>query len=236
MNLRRCLIVDTETTGVDYKKDNVVEIGAVLYSIENGGTLMQASTLIPLAPGLKNEAEEINNISDRLIAEAGEQRIFFKPVFSAMVESADVILAHKAEFDMAFLTGMDIQLWSSKPWLCTKSDFKFNKGKPGDSLINLTLAHGLGVASAHRALTDCQNLARILDTYSPAERDLLFAYALLPRDTYVALTTFQEKELAKARGFQWDGDKKQWTKRMTETEAHDITEFRIRKVVLSAAS
>lgn len=235
MNLKRCLIVDTETTGLDSKKDSVVEIGAVLYSITNGGTLHQASTIIPLPETVKNTAVDINGISDALIAESRGLRIFFKSIFGTMIEAADVILAHRAEFDKAFLTEMDIQMWSSRPWLCTKFDFRFLKGQPGDGLINLTLAHGLGVSSAHRALTDCQHLARILDTYTPEQRQGLFAHALLPRSEYVALTKYDQKDLAKTRGFSWDRDVKLWKKRMTEAEALDITEFGIRKVVISAA-
>lgn len=235
MNVKRCLIVDTETTGVDQKKDSVVEIGAVLYSVTNGGTLHQASTIIPLPENVKNAAVDINGISDELIAESRELRIFFKSIFGAMIEASDVILAHQADFDRGFLTGMDIQMWSARPWLCTKSDFQFAKGQAGSSLVNLTLSHGLGVASAHRALTDCQHLARILDTYTAKEREALFTHALLPRSEYVALTKYDQKGLAKARGFRWDGDAKQWKKRMTDTEALEVTEFGIRKVVLSVA-
>lgn len=234
MKVNRCLIVDTETTGLDGKKDHIIEIGAVLYSVENGGTLIEAGTLLPLPDGVKNIAVDINRITDHLIQEMGSLRTYFQStIFPLMIKEADIFVAHNAAFDSNFLGIMDPILWSSKPWVCSKSDFTFAKGKPGDSLVNLTLAHGLGVASAHRALTDCQNLARIFDTYTPAERALLFTNALLPRSKYIALTSFNQKELAKARGFQWDGDNKQWWKRMTDAEAADITEFNIRKVVLS---
>jgi DNA polymerase-3 subunit epsilon len=40
------LILDVETTGLDPKADQAIEVGAILYSVEHATTLAAASTLI----------------------------------------------------------------------------------------------------------------------------------------------------------------------------------------------
>lgn len=230
MAFKRCLIVDTETTGIDPKTEKVIEIGAVLYSITNATTIAQASLLLP-ASG--NPARSINQISEEVLAEVEPLSSIYENagfLVGEMAEEADVFVAHKASFDSAFLTAMNPVAWSARPWLCSKEDFLFEKGKQGDSLINTALAHGVGVFSAHRALTDCQLLARIFDTYGPERLQALFRHAALPRSIYVAVTSYAEKDKPKAAGFSWDSDKKYWHKRLTDSEAAAITDFKIRRL------
>jgi len=46
----------------------------------------------------------------------------------------------------------------------------------------------------------------------------------MPRSTYRALVSFNNKDEAKSRGFRWNASRKQWLKRLTETEAQTIRE------------
>lgn len=231
MDIFRCLIVDTETTGVDPEKDKIIEVGAVLYSVTHATTIAQVSLLVPTADG-KNPAQSINEISEDILVDTMSDiglRNVADEYIQSMADAADVFIAQKASFDKAFLSKVNDR-WTDKPWLCTKEDFAFKKGRPGDSLINLALAHGIGVSSAHRALTDCQLIARIFDSYGPEELAKLFEHAALPRETYLAVTSYAEREKAKAAGFGWDSDKKWWHKRLTVSEAAAITDFKIRRL------
>lgn len=228
MDIKRCLIVDTETTGFDPKKDTVIEIGAILYSLEANTHIASVSTLIPAD---SNAAEEINTISVASLSEVTDPLLKgFGDMLWQMVQLADVFVAHQASFDKSHLTGEDLNMWSQKPWICTREDFRFRRGKPGDSLVNTALAHGIGVSHNHRALTDCQLIARIFGSYATDDLRGLFAHALLPRNYYVANTKFDQRELPKAAGFSWNPERKMWWKKLTDAEAAAITTFSIRRI------
>ena len=58
--IEKILILDTETTGLDEKKDEVIEIGCILFDVSFKCVLSQVSFLFPVH---KNEAEDVNRIS-----------------------------------------------------------------------------------------------------------------------------------------------------------------------------
>ena len=54
------MILDTETTGLDENKDEVIEIGCILFDVSFKCVLSQVSFLFPVK---NNEAEHVNGIS-----------------------------------------------------------------------------------------------------------------------------------------------------------------------------
>lgn len=218
--IQRCLIVDTETTGLDPATDAVLEIGAILYDVKHQTSLVQFSTLTERRK--ENPAESINRIPSAALL------TFTCPVdgsaiFGSLIAAADAIVAHNAEFDASFLSGGD---WTTKPWLCTKSDFRWpRQSRESPSLVSLALDHGIGVSSAHRALTDCRLIAALFDRMPSAEGGYelslqqMFSLAMRPRATYQALVSYDDREKAKAAGFAWDPAKKRWTRRMAIEDA-----------------
>ena len=60
MSIQRALILDTETSGLD-DTAQIIEVGAILYSVENQCVLQELSTLFP---ALKNDAEYVNRIEE----------------------------------------------------------------------------------------------------------------------------------------------------------------------------
>lgn len=127
--IERCLIVDSETTGLDPKKDKLIEVGAVLYSVRWQTTLVQFSTLFSAR---ENDASAINRISRESIRDI-EPEWGINPLLDNMRLNADVFVAHRAEFDRQWLNS---ELWNSKPWVCTKDDFTWpQQNRPGDSLV-----------------------------------------------------------------------------------------------------
>jgi len=207
--IRRCLIVDTETTGLDPAKDAVIEIGCILYSVEHQTSLVSFSSLIPNVT--ENPCENINRIPSAALAAMGA--IYYAP-FSPMIDAADVLVAHNADFDQSFLRDE----WRSKPWACTRFDFAWPRQmRDGESLATLVLAHGIGVMSAHRALTDCQLIAALFDRMT--DLPAMFARAMRPKGTFVAMVSYDDREKAKAAGFQWEAATKRWFRRMAIEDA-----------------
>jgi DNA polymerase-3 subunit epsilon len=218
--IRRCVIVDTETTGLDPKTNEIIEVGAILYSVEHRTSLISFSTLQYAA---ENAAENINGISAASLADI-EQRypLNLGTIIDPLLADAEVIVAHHAEFDRQWFAGA----WHAKPWLCTAFDFHWPKQtRDGSGLVSLALAHGIGVGSAHRALADCQMIASLFDRmhFFGADLQQMFARAMRPKATFQALVSFEQKDLAKDAGFKWDGATKKWTRRMAIEDTAALT-------------
>lgn len=200
--VHRCLILDTETSGLEDRAP-VIEVGAILYSVENQCVLQELSTLLPASA---NAAESINRIKPGALSEIDLTRSvsFAMELLFAMSKAADVYVAHNADFDSKKAAGDSRFLpLASLPWLCTMSDFKWPLAtKEQGSLINIALDHGIGVASAHRALTDCRLIAALFDRME--DLPAMFRTAMRPKALFVGLQPFDDNQLAKDAGFKWD--------------------------------
>jgi DNA polymerase-3 subunit epsilon len=93
---------------------------------------------------------------------------------------------------------------------------RWEQARPNPSLQALALAHGIPVWAAHRALTDCTYLAAVLERTPDLEQKL--AEGLLPRRLVAADLPFARKDEAKAAGFRWQPERKQWIRRLTEAQ------------------
>jgi DNA polymerase-3 subunit epsilon len=203
-----------------------IEVGCVLFDIAHATPIASFASLF-YAP--TNDAEKINHISTLLLADYA-QVIDGWGTVRALAESADAILAHSAQFDRGFVP---VDLRDSKPWICTKDDLEWPRAtKPGQSLVTLALDHGLGVATAHRALADCDLIARLLSRAAEFGTDLpaFLARGLRPKATYQALVSYDDRELAKAAGFSWDGTSRRWTRRMCAEDTASMP-FPMREVM-----
>ena len=79
--IEKILILDTETTGLNENKDEIIEIGCILFHITSKSVLSQVSFLFPVS---SNEAEYVNGISAEVtnIKQPWEDGLnfFLKPV------------------------------------------------------------------------------------------------------------------------------------------------------------
>lgn len=222
----RALIIDTETTGLE-DTARVIEVGAILYSVDNQCSLQELATLLP-ADG--NAAESINRIKVEALREIGftQSASMAMELLFSMSKSADVYVAHNAEFDSKRVFGQtDFLPLAELPWVCTKSDFRWPCGKEQDSLINTALANGVPVASAHRALTDCRLIAALFDRM--ADLPAMFEVAMRPKALFEALVPFERKDEAKAAGFKWNGTDRTWTRQMAIDDVAALS-FPVRQI------
>lgn len=219
--IKRALIIDTETNGLE-DSSKVIEIGAILYSVENQCSLQEISTLLPAT---ENAAEHVNRIKAPALDEITTTRSvsFAMELLFAMSKAADVYVAHNAEFDSKLIFGnTDFLPLASLPWLCTMSDFKWPSAtREQGSLINIALDHGLGVGSAHRALTDCRLIARLFDRMP--DLPAMFRIAMRPKALFVGLQPFEDNQLAKDAGFKWDRlVPRKWSRIMAIEDAQSL--------------
>jgi DNA polymerase-3 subunit epsilon len=216
--MRYAALLDLETTGLDSSVDRVIEVGVCLYDLELGCPLESYAALIR-SPD--NGAEKINRIPVAALVDARHAIEVWRTV-SMFAYSADVIAAHNAEFDRSFVqaAGVDLQ----KPWVCTMADFPWDGGLR--KLVEIALHHGLGVATAHRAMSDVELMARILTRLHEMGNSLpeLFLRAARPKKRFVAMVSYEMREVAKRVGFAWNG--KEWW-RMMPPEDVDGLSFRV---------
>ena len=206
--MKAVLILDCETSGLA-PTDRVVEVGAVLWSVVNRTVVAAYSSLVD-GPG--NGAHAINGIPPASLTEGADEASVWERL-SRWLGRADALVAHNAEFDRGHTPpGWD----TGKPWICTMSDIEWPMHSSSKSLTAMMLAHGLGVSHAHRALTDCMGIARLLERCSDMGHDVedMLRQGTRPKALYRALVSYNEKDKARACGFSWNATSKIWTKKI----------------------
>ena len=106
---------DLETTGLVNRKDEIIEIGAVKFTVEvkNGrvvpklisefDTLVKPNMLIPA------EATNVNHITDKMVENAPPVGEALKQ-FTAFCGPGSILLAHNANFDAMFMKRGEISM------------------------------------------------------------------------------------------------------------------------------
>ncbi|MBY3258835.1 hypothetical protein HFO09_30425 [Rhizobium laguerreae] len=95
----KAIILDTETTGLSHRKDEIIEIGAIAFTFNKQGEigdvtgvyggLQQPSVSIP------SEITRLTGITDAMVA----GRVIDIHTLRALIDPADLIIAHNAGFD-----------------------------------------------------------------------------------------------------------------------------------------
>lgn len=229
-SIRYAALLDTETTGlspIDGAK--TIEVAVCLYDLKYASPVDSFSALIR---AISNEAEHINGIKPELLVAAREPDEVWRAV-KWLIGPASVVVAHSANFDRQFCPDF------GKPWACSKTDIRWPGRLRGDHLVQLALALGLGVASAHRAMADVDTLSRIFTRIAEQGHDLeaILIDAMRPKALFVSMASFDLKDLVKSHGFSWDylpGDtvraKKVWYRSMPPEDVAALP-FRVRQVV-----
>jgi len=214
-------ILDTETSGLT-DSDVAIEVAVIVYSVTHAAPIRSFSSLMRAA---SNPAERVNRIPSALLADAPEAGTVWAGV-SRMVAKCDAVLAHNADFDRRFVPP-DI---AAKPWICTMNDLAWPMVDKPTNLAAVALAHGLGIASAHRAYTDCDTIARLLSRVAETmPLGPFLARGLRPKSRYQALVSFETNQLAKDAGFKWDGAAKMWARTMADEDAAQFA-FKVRRI------
>ncbi len=216
---RNVLVLDTETTGVSAEEDRIVEIGAILFSVQHACSLASWSTLIAPEPdpdnpaaAPTNAAAALNGIPAASLSE-GMPYLHALAALQTLAGRADAVVAHNADFDHAFLGPVLDPL----PWICTMTQMDWPRATSSQGLVAIALAHGVGIVEAHRALVDCSTIVRLFERcheLSPGCLPGMFARALRPQTRYQAMVTFRTNHLAKAAGFRWNPDEKKWIRKI----------------------
>ena len=214
-NLARGVVVDTETTGIDHGRDAVIELGMVLFEYDRGtgqACRVLASFDQLEDPGFPIPAESVavHGITDEMVR---GKRIDDEAV-AGFLEGVELVVAHNAKFDRVFLEKR-LPIFECLPWGCSLSQVDWNGEGMGSAKLDY-IAYQYGFFyEAHRAEEDCYALLEILQQNLPKSKRRVLQSVLdaLPQKSYQVYATgssFESKDVLKARRYRWDAEKKSW--------------------------
>ncbi|HEV7309219.1 3'-5' exonuclease [Ensifer sp.] len=225
----RGVILDTETTGLSHRKDEIIEIGAVAFTFDATGGV---GDVIGVYGGLRQpgvsvpaEITKLTGITDDMVA---GQTIDLSAL-AALIEPADLIIAHNARFDRPFCEAFS-PIFSAKAWACSVSEIDWSgRGFEGTKLGYLVGQAGY-FHDGHRAVDDCFALLEVLaltdeDDGHPPLSELYQASQQSRVRIFAENSPFDMKDHLKARGYRWsdgsDGRPKSWWIEVGEDAAED---------------
>jgi len=117
------VLVDTETTGLQYARDEVIEIGAVAFTYEDNGRIGDVvgvySGLRQPASPIPPEITRLTGITDTMVA----GKAIDMAALNALIEPADLIIAHNAGFDRPFCEKLS-PVFVPKAWACSVTEIR----------------------------------------------------------------------------------------------------------------
>ena len=157
----RCAIVDTETTGTDAQLDEVIDIAVIVVEVD---TLGQIVGIDRAGQALRDPGMPIPAAITRLTGITDDDvrgRTIDLDRLERLLAGADVLIAHSAAFDIAFLESLMPGL-AGASWACSMNDFDWlSAGFDGRKLGHLLMQTGR-FNDAHRAMADVISLLHLL--------------------------------------------------------------------------
>lgn len=230
---RTGILLDTETTGLDYAKDEIIELGMVKFDYTPDGRIVGVrdtfSAFNEPSGLISAEVTALTGITNEMVA--GHK--FDDAAVEAFAEGAVITIAHSSAFDRKFAERY-WPVFEHKAWACSMSEIDWRKhGFAGAQLGYLLNGAGF-FHQAHRAVDDCHALLEVLASELPTTGStalaLLLETARKPTmRVWAEQTAFELKDSLKRRGYRWndgsDGRPKSWFRDVDETALDDEIAF-----------
>ena len=187
----RLVLFDTETTGLQFARDEIIEFAAVVVEQRDGKAviLQEYDELITLSPGntVPPLIENLTGISTQDILEKGIPKAQVCRDIAQMFQGNTLLLAYNAHFDLSFLFYMllrdgDPAILKGKDKLDLLTVYKDRRSYP-HKLCNAIEAYGLSgkVVNSHRAVDDVVATVEVMKEMEKERSDLekyinLFGY------------------------------------------------------------
>ncbi len=150
------VILDTETTGLDHTKDEIIELGMVAFTYDDTGIRDVIGVFSALQEPSVTISAEISRITG-ITAEIVEGQKIDIDAVVRFIEPADLVIAHNARFDRPFCEKFAPD-FDIKPWACSVSEVDWaGLGFEGTKLSYLVGQSGY-FHNGHRAVDDCHAL------------------------------------------------------------------------------
>ena len=184
----RLVLFDTETTGLSYSRDEIIEFSAVVLERQDGqaAVVQQYDELISLSPGgaVPEKIQQLTGITDQDIRERGLPKTRVCRDIAQMIGGNTLLLAYNAHFDLSFLYYMllrdgDSMILKGKDKLDLLTVYRDRHSYP-HKLCSAIDTYGLTgkVVNSHRAIDDVLATVAVMEEMI-AERDDLMNYVNL---------------------------------------------------------
>ena len=178
----RLVLLDTETTGLSYSRDEIIEFSAVVLERINGENriIRQYDQLITLSPGgsVPPMIQSLTGISEQDIRERGIPKTRVCRDIAEMIQGNCLILAYNAHFDLSFLYYLllrhgDPAILRGKDKLDLLTVYKDRRSYP-HKLCNAIESYGLSgkVVNSHRAIDDVIATVAVMEEMERERADL----------------------------------------------------------------
>ena len=153
------IVLDTETTGLDYTRERIIEFAAV--RLENGKVKDEFQTLINPQQHIRKSSMAIHHITEEMVADAPlEEEVL--PKILEFIEDYPIV-AHNAIFDFSFLNEAKKRVMGEElknPRIDTQMMFKeIAPDLDSHGLEALTNRFNIELNNHHRAMADTMGLA-----------------------------------------------------------------------------
>ena len=220
--VRTIAVIDTETTGTDPDRDEIIDIAVVIIAVDAVGQIVGIERV---GQALRDPGMPIPAAITRLTGLTDEDvrdKVIDLDRLEAMIASADVRIAHNAAFDVAFIERLLPGL-AGAAWACSARDFDWlEAGLDGAKLGHLLMQIGR-FNTGHRAMADVISLLHLL-SHRLADGSTVLAAILADaeRPTIRIEATgapFDKRSILKSRGYRWDPAARTW---WTEIRDHEL--------------
>ena len=178
----RLVIFDTETTGLNYSRDEIIQFAAVVVEQAEGEAkvVQEYDELISLTPGNSVPAKitELTGISDMDLLERGLPKSRVAQDIARMFSGNTLLLAYNAHFDLSFLFYFllrhgDPTVLKGKDKLDLLTVYRDRRSFP-HKLTNAISAYGLSgkVVNSHRAVDDVLATVAVMEAMEAERGDL----------------------------------------------------------------
>ena len=188
----RLVLFDTETTGLLYNRDEIIEFAAVVLERVDGTpkVVQEYDQLVALSPGgfVPPKIQELTGISTQDLRERGLPKTRVCRDIAEMIQGNTLLLAYNAHFDLSFLFYMllrdgDPAVLKGKDKLDLLTVYRDRRAYP-HRLCNAIEQYDLQdrVTNSHRAIDDVRATVEVLRAMGTERDDLeryvdLFGYS-----------------------------------------------------------
>ncbi len=178
----RLMLFDTETTGLSFPRDEIIEFSAVVVERINGEIVVteEYDRLIRLSPGnsVPPEITKLTGISNEDLATRGIPKAELCADIARMIAGNTLLLAYNAHFDLSFLYYLllrhgDASILKGKDKLDLLTVYKDRHSYP-HKLCNAIEVYDLAgkVVNSHRAIDDVLATVEVMKAMELERADL----------------------------------------------------------------
>lgn len=202
------IVLDVETTGLDYIRDEIIELAMVKFEFASDGRIYRIIDTFnqlrePSIP-ISEKVSALTGITPEMVT----GRTIDTQEVESFIDDAVIVIAHNADFDRKFCE----QAWecfAAKAWACSMNEIDWQaEGYEGLRLGYLLAGAGY-FHDGHRASEDCKALLELLVQPLPVSKELALRHLLdkarKPTSRIWAINSpYDQKDILKSRGYRWN--------------------------------